>query len=191
MAISTNMKIKIKSVALDLFSKQGYHATSIRDIAKEVNCSLPMVYYYFQNKEGLFYDLVFNDFMLLNERLNNSIVKTNDIKEMYIKSIVSRITLTGDEMKLYRLALKTTLGVYNLSHIQEELIKWEQQRFAYAQYLLKKYFDIDNPLYGNLLSRVASNLIKTKVVYEQDLSIENATEELRLIFSFFESIGRN
>lgn len=40
-------------VALDLFAKQGFVGTSIRDIAKAMGRSVSNVYYYFETKEDL------------------------------------------------------------------------------------------------------------------------------------------
>ena len=42
---SANVKETIQRVALDMFSAKGYYGVSIRDIAAESNCSIPMVYY--------------------------------------------------------------------------------------------------------------------------------------------------
>ena len=42
----TDLKLRIKEVAVDHFNRDGYHGTTIRNIARDVNCSLPMIYYY-------------------------------------------------------------------------------------------------------------------------------------------------
>jgi AcrR family transcriptional regulator len=44
------LKEKIMVKAVELFSEKGYYGTSIREIANAVECSLPMLYYYFKNK---------------------------------------------------------------------------------------------------------------------------------------------
>lgn len=46
-------KIKLLETAIELFSTKGYHATSIRDIAKEMNMSISNMYYYYGNKGAL------------------------------------------------------------------------------------------------------------------------------------------
>ena len=45
--------IGIQNTALELFSKYGYHGTSIRMIAKEAGVSLGLMYNYYDGKEGL------------------------------------------------------------------------------------------------------------------------------------------
>lgn len=46
-------KDKILEAAMDLFIKQGYHATSISDVAKQAEISKGLLYNYFSGKEGL------------------------------------------------------------------------------------------------------------------------------------------
>ena len=45
---------KILDVSLELFSKKGYSAVSIRDICKCVGIKESSVYYHFQNKQNIF-----------------------------------------------------------------------------------------------------------------------------------------
>ena len=44
--------------ALDLFSAGGYHATSVRDIARDVGCTVPALYYHHANKEAMLFALL-------------------------------------------------------------------------------------------------------------------------------------
>ncbi|MBU5347580.1 transcriptional regulator [Paenibacillus sp. LC231] len=46
-------KEKILEAAMDLFIHQGYHATSISDVAKQAGISKGLLYNYFSGKEGL------------------------------------------------------------------------------------------------------------------------------------------
>lgn len=44
---------ELLQIAADLFSRNGFQGTSIRDIAKTLGVSVSVIYHYFQNKEGL------------------------------------------------------------------------------------------------------------------------------------------
>ncbi|WFR56591.1 TetR/AcrR family transcriptional regulator [Anaerocolumna sp. AGMB13025] len=48
-----NTKEMIENVALDLFSKKGYKAVSIRDIGKQVGIKESSIYYHFSNKQAI------------------------------------------------------------------------------------------------------------------------------------------
>ncbi len=47
-------KERISQTALEMFSKRGYSAVSIRDICKEVGIKESTVYYHFENKRDIF-----------------------------------------------------------------------------------------------------------------------------------------
>ena len=48
----------IECAAKDLFIKQGFHATSMRDISKRANVSLGNLYNYYQTKEAIFESII-------------------------------------------------------------------------------------------------------------------------------------
>jgi AcrR family transcriptional regulator len=51
---SERSRVQILEAALDLFSRQGYRGTSIRDISKAAGVSTGSVYHHFHDKEELF-----------------------------------------------------------------------------------------------------------------------------------------
>jgi len=48
-----NTKDRIMEVSIDLFSRQGFHAVSIRDITGQVGIKESTLYYHFKNKEQI------------------------------------------------------------------------------------------------------------------------------------------
>mgnify|MGYP002673733771 FL=1 len=54
----SSTKEKILEISLDMFSKQGYTAVSIRDICKQVGIKESSVYYHFKNKQSIFDELL-------------------------------------------------------------------------------------------------------------------------------------
>lgn len=51
-------KEKIRAVAMELFMKKGYYATSISDIAKQAGISKGLLYNYYKGKEELLSEMV-------------------------------------------------------------------------------------------------------------------------------------
>ena len=49
---------ELMSVGLRLFAQKGYTATSVREIVQTADATNPMLYYYFNSKEGLYRKLV-------------------------------------------------------------------------------------------------------------------------------------
>lgn len=48
----------IKTAAMELFARNGYHSTSISQIAKEAGVSKGLLYNYFESKEALLHDII-------------------------------------------------------------------------------------------------------------------------------------
>jgi len=51
---------RIMWVAIGLFARKGYSATSVREIVRDARVTNPMLYYYFESKEGLFCKIIHN-----------------------------------------------------------------------------------------------------------------------------------
>ena len=45
---------RILETAIGMFAEKGYAGTSVREIVEQAGVSKPVLYYYFQSKEGLF-----------------------------------------------------------------------------------------------------------------------------------------
>lgn len=53
-----NAQQRLLEAALELFSRKGYAATSVRELVEQAGVTKPVLYYYFQNKAGLYLALV-------------------------------------------------------------------------------------------------------------------------------------
>jgi AcrR family transcriptional regulator len=54
----TKNKLKIERAALRLFTRQGFHGTTVREIARGAGVSMGKLYLYYPTKEEIFIDLV-------------------------------------------------------------------------------------------------------------------------------------
>jgi AcrR family transcriptional regulator len=61
---------QILDVALDLFTRQGYDKTSLRDIAEVLGFTKAALYYHFERKEDIFIELHFRFHELVREALD-------------------------------------------------------------------------------------------------------------------------
>ncbi len=51
-------RLKIERAALKLFTRQGFHGTTVREIARNAGVSMGKLYLYYPNKEDIFIGLV-------------------------------------------------------------------------------------------------------------------------------------
>jgi AcrR family transcriptional regulator len=56
--LESNARQRILETATDMFAEKGYAATYVREIVEKAGVSKPVLYYYFQSKEGLFYAIL-------------------------------------------------------------------------------------------------------------------------------------
>lgn len=62
-------KFGIENAAKELFIKQGFHATSMRDISKTANVSLGNLYNYYETKEAIFESIINGYLIDIEEKL--------------------------------------------------------------------------------------------------------------------------
>jgi len=60
---------RLLTAALELFTRKGYAATTVREIVAAAGVSKPVLYYYFKNKEGIYLELMTGTLTLFQEIL--------------------------------------------------------------------------------------------------------------------------
>jgi len=55
---STDARERLLAAALEQFTRQGYAATSVRELCQAAGVTKPVLYYYFKSKEGLYLQLM-------------------------------------------------------------------------------------------------------------------------------------
>lgn len=64
------VKQRLLAAALELFTRKGYAATTVREIVAAAGVSKPALYYYFSNKEGIYLELMTGTYALFQEILS-------------------------------------------------------------------------------------------------------------------------
>lgn len=60
---------RLLTAALELFTRKGYAATTVREIVAAAGVSKPVLYYYFKNKEGIYLELMTETYTLFQQIL--------------------------------------------------------------------------------------------------------------------------
>lgn len=92
----------IREIAARVFARNGFERTTIRGIAKEGNISAASIYYYFENKEELLYQILDETMSTGLELITGVADKELDKKEQLME-ILQMHTMTAinfDKMKL-------------------------------------------------------------------------------------------
>jgi AcrR family transcriptional regulator len=102
----------ILKAARRLFLKQGYHGTSVRQIAKEINLTTGAIYFYFNNKDEIYGEICIEGFDILIDILSKGCKGT--------KNPVDKLDSLG---KAYHRFYKSSNGYYRLVIQQDESFK--------------------------------------------------------------------
>lgn len=171
-----NTKKKILDTALDLFSKRGYSAVSIRDIGKIVGIKESTIYYHFKNKQDIFDSLLLKVEEITNhmEILFNNRFKeiTRVEKEEFVK--VAHGVLEGYLLDNYILKIICMLRIEQC--INEEAAK------LYGKILF------DEPLKQN---ETVFQMMMDKEYFKQDSSKRLAVEYYGVIYFIFDRYFSN
>lgn len=178
------MREKIKTVAVENFNANGYYGTTIRNIAKAVGCSLPMIYYYFNNKKELFDEIIKIDYFDLLKK-QAALLKTDDIIDFYTKFVSSLNSLSIYEKNIYRLGIKVYLNFDGDEELMTLMDEWEKTIFPRHSKILKPY--LKNVKNENAVIRTLVHLLETLieniVVKNRFVPEEEIFEEISVVLS--------
>ncbi len=179
-----DLKVRIKQAAVDQFDNDGYYGTTIRNIAKAVDCSLPMVYYYFQSKRELFHEIIKKDYFELLKR-QAAKVQAGDLIDFYVEFVYGLRDLGDYDRKVYRLGVKVYLSFDGDEELKQVMDEWERSILPrHCQLVLPRLKNADNGLIlVRTLMHLLENLVESIVVKNRALSREEIREELSVILS--------
>lgn len=124
-----DMKLKILLSAKQLFARQGYDCTTVRQICEEAGANVALVSYYYGGKENLFYEL-FNTFFpgisKLEEMAHTLTEPLAGLKTMIMEIIRFRMSEPDLIMLLQHEIFKNT---DRIEHIRKSAFPvWKQLR---------------------------------------------------------------
>ena len=135
-AIRKEKKRIIMEAALELFANDGYHATSISNIARKANISKGLLYNYFKSKEHLLEEIAKKGFeeVYMNLDSTRDGILTEAEFVSFIDKLIEGVILNRQFWKLYY-SLMLQPGVMEL------LMKYFKEMFVYISLKLRKdYF---------------------------------------------------
>ena len=152
-------KIKIIDKALELFSKYGYDAVSVGEIAKEVGIKAPSVYNHFPSKQAIF-DAIVEDVALNYEKDINKIdIHVENAK----KDVPLMVTIKEEDLfEKVRLIFDYSLHNENIRRFRK-MMTIEQFRSKELGALYTKRF-VDRLV--NYHAEIFKSLIDKKIICE-------------------------
>jgi AcrR family transcriptional regulator len=106
----TTTKGKIFMEAARLFADRGYHGVSMRELSESTGVSKPTIYYYFENKEGIYKALMQTGLHYNLKQFERIVEKDISIKQKITELVKMRFQQVHDYPEFARFFIKLFLG---------------------------------------------------------------------------------
>lgn len=172
----------IKEVAVQQFNINGYHGTTMRNIANKVSCSLPMIYYYYNNKKELFDEIIKKEYFNLLEK-QASLLEIDNVIDFYTKFIYDLNSLSNYDKQIYRLGIKVYLSFDGDEELMSLMDEWEKSILPRHREILKPYMkDVNNEkAVVRTLVHLLETMIENVVVKNRYLPEDEIKEEISIV----------
>ena len=135
---------RLLAVAAGLMAEQGYAKTTIRDVARETGYSLAGMYYYFENKEDLLYQIQHRTFASLLADQEQAIASKGDPADKLRRLVDNHLayfTRHANELKICTYEMQTL----------------DAERYAAIAELRKRYFKCVAGVVNEIMGAAATN----------------------------------
>jgi len=177
-----DLKKRIREVAVEHFNKSGFHGTTMRTIANEVNCSLPMIYYYYKNKKELFDEIIKNEFFgLINKQA--LLLKMSNVIDFYTKFVYDLNALSDYDKQVYRLGIQVYLSFDGNEELIGLMDEWEKTILPRHYQLLQSFLkdkDVDIAVVRTLV-HLLETMIENVIVKNRYLPEPEIRQEITVV----------
>jgi len=110
--LKANHKAHLARVAAEVFARQGYHETSVKDIVEAAKMSVGSFYFYFQNKEDIFASLYRSMSDIVFDNLQQALLPASrGIISRFVRGELSRLRSYQEHRDLAHILLIEGVGL--------------------------------------------------------------------------------
>jgi AcrR family transcriptional regulator len=152
MTEKTDVKNKIMSKALELFSAKGYEGASVSELTAAAGITKPTLYYYFGSKEGLFEAISQLHYSNLNSIIEKSTIYNPKPSE-YEEDILKTLSKVAEAYFSYAQSNETFYMciLANLSMPRSSAVFKIVEKYHFAQFdIIENMFKNMAKIHGNL-----------------------------------------
>jgi len=177
-------KERILENAVRIFSAQGFHGTSMRDIATASGCSLPTLYYHYNSKSDLFEEIVVNQFLKITQKMNAKLDLNAKPEELYFQVLRTRKELSGFDREVFQMALKVWLGFEGEGKARDQVIEWENKRAEANRKIIDRAIPNESIREDvtEILINYMENVINRIILLNEDIDDEKLRSQIALLF---------
>jgi TetR/AcrR family transcriptional regulator len=99
----TGVRMRLLLAAAEVFARKGYSAASVNEIVEAAGVTKPVLYYYFQNKEGIFHAILEDTATQIMNTLQASRQDQGNITARISRILASLFALCAENVQVVRL----------------------------------------------------------------------------------------
>lgn len=105
-----DVRARLLTEALRLFTSSGYAATSVREIVEAAGVTKPVLYYYFGSKEGLYLEIMAGIRQAFEERVMELQILSGSVRERLIHFLTGMFNGAQENLQAVKLAYAIFFG---------------------------------------------------------------------------------
>jgi AcrR family transcriptional regulator len=175
-------QISILEAAEQLFASQGFHGTSVRDIAHEADVNIAMISYYFGSKEKLIeaiflkriyaWKLVLDD--ILKDNTKSFEARFDCLVETYVQRVISNPCF---HLMMIRAQIQTDIKVNELIHENKKEVYGVINWFIKEGQEKGVFNDVDTIMMVSTLIGTTNHIMSTKHHFQRLSNLEHLSDE--------------
>ncbi len=175
-------QISILEAAEQLFASQGFHGTSVRDIAHEADVNIAMISYYFGSKEKLieaiFLKRIYAWKLVLEEFLKDDslsfIERFDRLVDTYVQRVISNPCFN---LMMMRAQIQTDIKVNELIHENKKEVYGVIHGFIKEGQEKGVFNDVDIIMMVSTLIGTTNHIVSTSHHFQRLSNLEHLSEE--------------
>lgn len=130
-------RLQILFHAKILYAEKGFAGTSMRDIAQAASVNLSLIYYYFKNKEDLFFSVLEEGFLGLDQALRKDLSNSQNIVES-IRRFIREFLIYIFDNKYHFSIIQQEITMHNGRYFRSIIAKHRENSWNKFEDLIKR-----------------------------------------------------
>ncbi|MEO0470498.1 MAG: helix-turn-helix domain-containing protein [Bacteroidota bacterium] len=168
---------KIMDVALDLFAHQGFHSTSISQIARQAGVAKGLVNHYFKRKEDLMVEIVF-DGMRATNNIMQEMGKLPDSQARLRFLIEYSFDYVRDNLEYTKLLTSIGLQLENFPDLVEVIQKKYQGIIPFMTMLMQVSGIPNTVAEGRILAATMDGIVMQYIIVGDAMPFDQIKQDL-------------
>jgi AcrR family transcriptional regulator len=147
-------RLEILQVAEQLFARQGYHVTTMEEVAEECGWSKGTLYLYFKSKEDLFFSVLFEKLDQFSATLFADLKSSQGIDRKISALIDAQFDFFTENKHFFQLVITEQSKVMHSSNsgLREELIQKQHSQIDEISQALSEGMEDNTPVQATILA---------------------------------------